>query len=55
MTRIHKRGFDPIPYPSLLEDVAQMGLDGLGALKKLIGDFFIPAGANEQKLMVWGK
>ena len=31
MTRIYKRGLDPIPYPGLYKDVAQMGLDGLGA------------------------
>ena len=31
MTRIYKRGLDPIPDPGLREDVAHMGLDGLGA------------------------
>ena len=41
MTHIHKRGLDPIPYPGLHEDVAQMGLDGFGAYEKLIGDLFI--------------
>ena len=41
MTRIHKRGLNPIPDIGLCEDVAQMGLDGLGTYEKLIGDFFI--------------
>jgi len=41
MTRIQKRGLDPILDPSLLEGIAQMGLDGLGAYEKLIGDLFI--------------
>jgi hypothetical protein len=41
MTRIQKRGLDPIPDIGLREDIAQMGLDGLGAYEKLIGDLFI--------------
>lgn len=41
MTRIQKRGLDPIPDPGLLEDVAQMSLDSHGAYEKLIGDLFI--------------
>ena len=48
MTRIQKRGLDPILDPSLLEGVAQMGLDGLGAYEKLIGDFFIGHAVADQ-------
>jgi len=35
MTRIHKRGLDPIPYPALHKDVAQMGLTVLELMKSL--------------------
>jgi hypothetical protein len=48
MTRIQKRGLDPILDPSLLEGVAQMGLDGLGAYEKLIGDLFIGHAVADQ-------
>ena len=34
MTRIQKRGLDPIFDLGLHEDIAQMGLDGLGAYEK---------------------
>jgi len=31
ITRIQKRGLDPIPDSGFLEDVTQMSLNGLGA------------------------
>ena len=49
MTRIQKRGLDPIFDLGLQEDVAQMGLDGLGAYEKLIGDLFIGHALADQR------
>jgi hypothetical protein len=48
MTSIQKSGLDPIPDIGLREDVAQMGLDGLGAYEKLIGDLFIGHAVADQ-------
>ena len=48
MTRIQKRGLDPIFDLGLYEDIAQMGLDGLGAYEKLIGNLFIGHAVADQ-------
>jgi hypothetical protein len=48
MTRIQKRGLNPISDLGLQEHVAQMSLDGLGAYEKLIGDFFIGHAVADQ-------
>ena len=48
MTRIQKRSLDPIFDLGLHEDVAQMGLDGLGAYEKLIGNLFIGQAMADQ-------
>ena len=41
MARVDKRGFHPVPDSGLFEDIAQMGLDGLGAEEKSPGNFFV--------------
>ena len=41
MTRIYKRGLNPIPDLGLREDIADMCLDGLGAQEKFLSNFFV--------------
>ena len=48
MTRIQKCSLNPIFDIGLQEDVADMGLDGLGTYEKLIGDLFIGHAVADQ-------